>query len=73
MSVAVDKFKYKLPYKSIFGGVVAISTKVFQELNGFSNLFWGWGGKDDDMAVRIKKQKLKVERYLLPREEIMMD
>ena len=63
MSVAVDKFKYKLPYKSIFGGVVAISTKVFQELNGFSNLFWGWGGEDDDMAVRIKKQKLKVERY----------
>ena len=63
MSVAVDKFKYKLPYKDIFGGVVAISTKVFKELNGFSNLFWGWGGEDDDMAVRIKKQKLKVERY----------
>ena len=63
MSVAVDKFNYKLPYKEIFGGVVAISTNVFRELNGFSNLFWGWGGEDDDMAVRIKKQKLKVERY----------
>ena len=41
MSVAVDKFNYKLPYKEIFGGVVAISTNLFRELNGFSNLFWG--------------------------------
>jgi len=63
MSVAVDKWKYKLPYKDIFGGVVALNTATFRKLNGFSNQFWGWGGEDDDMFVRIKKLKLKVERY----------
>ena len=63
MSVAVDKWKYKLPYPDIFGGVVAIPTNIFRQLNGFSNQFWGWGGEDDDMRVRIRKLKLRVERY----------
>ena len=63
MSVAVDKFKYKLPYKTIFGGVAAISTGHFKQLNGFSNLFWGWGGEDDDMSRRIIYNKLKIIRY----------
>ena len=63
MSVAVDKFKYKLPYKTIFGGVAAISVEQFRKLNGFSNQFWGWGGEDDDMAKRIQHHRLKVTRY----------
>ena len=63
MSVAVDKFKYKLPYKTIFGGVAAIRTDQFKRLNGFSNLFWGWGGEDDDMSRRIHYRKLKIVRY----------
>ena len=63
MSVAVDKFKYKLPYKQIFGGVAAIRTDQFKRLNGFSNLFWGWGGEDDDMSKRIHYMKLKIIRY----------
>ena len=57
------KWQYKLPYNSIFGGVVAINTNQFRKLNGFSNSFWGWGGEDDDMAARIRLVKLKVERY----------
>ena len=32
MSVAVDKWKYKLPYKDIFGGVVALNTATFRYL-----------------------------------------
>ena len=63
MSVAVSKWQYKLPYPNIFGGVVAINTKQFRILNGFSNEFWGWGGEDDDMAARIKLLNLRVERY----------
>ncbi|KAF5296459.1 hypothetical protein FQR65_LT01448 [Abscondita terminalis] len=63
MSVAVDIFKYKLPYKSIFGGVSAISKEHFELLNGFSNSFWGWGGEDDDMSNRIRYHKLHISRY----------
>lgn len=63
MSVAVDSFKYRLPYREIFGGVCAISTDHFKLLNGFSNSFWGWGGEDDDMSNRIRHHKLFISRY----------
>jgi len=63
MSVAVDKFKYRLPYKDIFGGVSALSTKHFELVNGFSNQYWGWGGEDDDMSSRVRDNKLKISRY----------
>ncbi|XP_011146775.1 beta-1,4-N-acetylgalactosaminyltransferase bre-4 [Harpegnathos saltator] len=63
MSVAVDKFKYRLPYADLFGGVSAMSREHFQLVNGFSNVFWGWGGEDDDMANRIKAHGLHISRY----------
>ncbi|XP_060523256.1 beta-1,4-N-acetylgalactosaminyltransferase bre-4-like [Cylas formicarius] len=63
MSVAVDIFKYRLPYPAIFGGVSAITTEHFKLLNGFSNSFWGWGGEDDDMSNRIRYHHLHISRY----------
>ncbi|XP_076673870.1 beta-1,4-N-acetylgalactosaminyltransferase bre-4 [Andrena cerasifolii] len=63
MSVAVDKFKYRLPYADLFGGVSAMSREQFRLVNGFSNVFWGWGGEDDDMANRIKAHGLHISRY----------
>jgi len=63
MSVAVDKFQYKLPYKGLFGGVSAMSVRHFNLVNGFSNQYWGWGGEDDDMAKRLVSQKLQITRY----------
>ncbi|CAK9812937.1 Beta-1,4-N-acetylgalactosaminyltransferase bre-4 [Anthophora quadrimaculata] len=63
MSVAVDKFKYRLPYADLFGGVSAMSRQHFRLVNGFSNVFWGWGGEDDDMANRIKAHGLHISRY----------
>ena len=41
-----------------------IGTQLFDRLvNGFSNLFWGWGGEDDDMANRLRIKKLFISRY----------
>ena len=36
---------------------------MFRKLNGYSNLFWGWGGEDDDMSKRIHINRLKIQRY----------
>lgn len=63
MSVAVDVFKYKLPYSELFGGVSALTTEQFKIVNGFSNMFWGWGAEDDDMASRIKHHGYHIARY----------
>lgn len=63
MSVAIDTLNYRLPYKAIFGGVSAMSTGHYKQLNGFSNKYWGWGGEDDDMSNRITHNKLYISRY----------
>ena len=63
MSVAINTFNYKLPYKDLFGGVSAMTTNQFIEVNGFSNRFWGWGGEDDDLRRRIKAKGLELTRY----------
>ena len=62
MSVAVDKFNYKLPYATIFGGVGAFTKDHFEQINGMSNLFWGWGGEDDDLYQRISEEGFKLTR-----------
>jgi len=62
MSVAVDKFNYKLPYEAIFGGCGSFKRQHYEDINGMSNLFWGWGGEDDDLFARIKKRGYKLTR-----------
>jgi hypothetical protein len=35
-----------------FGGVNAFSAPLFENMNGFPNNFWGWGGEDDELFKR---------------------
>ncbi|XP_032432832.1 beta-1,4-galactosyltransferase 4 [Xiphophorus hellerii] len=53
---------YKLRYKGYFGGVTAMTKDQFFQVNGFSNNYWGWGGEDDDLRVRVEQQKMKIVR-----------
>ncbi|XP_071137234.1 beta-1,4-N-acetylgalactosaminyltransferase bre-4-like [Mytilus edulis] len=62
MSVAIDKFKYRLPFPRIFGGVTSLTVEQFQKVNGFPNRYFGWGGEDDDMWKRIHNAGYKVIR-----------
>jgi hypothetical protein len=63
MAVAINKFKYKLPYFKYFGGVCALTEKQFLKVNGFSNVFFGWGGEDDDMYNRVIHSGYNISRY----------
>ncbi|XP_074646690.1 beta-1,4-N-acetylgalactosaminyltransferase bre-4-like [Tubulanus polymorphus] len=65
LSVAIDIFNFKLPYSDIFGGVCAIKPQQFTQMNGFPNAYWGWGGEDDDLALRSKSAGLTITRYPL--------
>lgn len=38
LSSSLDKFRYNLPYTELFGGAVAIETKIFRHVNGMSNM-----------------------------------
>ncbi|KAM4704069.1 beta-1,4-galactosyltransferase 3-like [Rhinophrynus dorsalis] len=61
-SIAMDKFGYKLPYKSYFGGVSALTPEQYMKMNGFPNNYWGWGGEDDDIAVRVALSGMLITR-----------
>ncbi|KAJ8922144.1 hypothetical protein NQ315_004079 [Exocentrus adspersus] len=63
MSCNLDTFRYNLPYLSIFGGAISISTKQFKMVNGMSNSFYGWGGEDDDFYRRVNTSGLKPCRF----------
>uniref|UniRef100_A0AAF5DGG4 Galactosyltransferase C-terminal domain-containing protein n=1 Tax=Strongyloides stercoralis TaxID=6248 RepID=A0AAF5DGG4_STRER len=63
MSSHINKFNYELPYEYIFGGASALSISNFKLINGYNNMYWGWGMEDDDLYERIKYHKLKVSRF----------
>ncbi|KAF5909542.1 beta-1,4-galactosyltransferase 4, partial [Clarias magur] len=53
---------YRLRYKGYFGGVSAMTKDQFSKVNGFPNTYWGWGGEDDDLRIRVQLQGLKIIR-----------
>ncbi|NWR72344.1 B4GT4 galactosyltransferase, partial [Centropus unirufus] len=53
---------YRLRYRGYFGGVTALTRDQFSKVNGFSNKYWGWGGEDDDLRIRVEMQKMRVVR-----------
>ena len=76
LAVAVDKFRYRLPYKEIYGGVVMMTKTHFEQMNGFSNGFWLWGGEDDDSYNRLRlngllprRQSVDIARYKMIRHK----
>ncbi|XP_052751053.1 beta-1,4-N-acetylgalactosaminyltransferase bre-4-like [Galleria mellonella] len=46
-----------------FGGVTSMTVEQFKQANGFSNLYWGWGGEDYDMFWRMRYAGFPVVRY----------
>ena len=59
---AVDRFQYQLFMYEYTGGVAAVTRDQYQALNGFSNLYLGWGCEDEDFYIRIVDRGLTLVR-----------
>lgn len=51
-----------VPYDEMFGGVSAVNKEQMLLVNGFSNVYWGWGGEDDDLLYRLHGYNLTIHR-----------
>ena len=58
----MDRFQYQLFMQEYTGGVAAISSHHFTAINGFSNLYIGWGCEDEDFYIRIVQAGLSLVR-----------
>ena len=48
----------RLPYDSIFGGATILNDEQMRRIHGFTNVFFGWGGEDDNIALRYVTCKI---------------
>jgi len=44
----------RIVFDEYFGGVTLFPIDTFEEINGYSNEYWGWGYEDDDLLYRCK-------------------
>lgn len=63
MCSSLDEFRFNLPYRGLFGGAVAMEATTFSRINGYSNLFQGWGGEDDDLFYRLVAKNISIVRF----------
>ncbi|XP_076456736.1 beta-1,4-galactosyltransferase 2-like [Babylonia areolata] len=61
-AVGINKFMYRLPYPGYFGGVTGLSREQLEKINGNSNLYFGWGGEDDELLYRVRARGMTVAR-----------
>ncbi|CAF0951649.1 unnamed protein product [Brachionus calyciflorus] len=65
LSAFVTKFNTIVSGEALFGGVSALTKDQMKKVNGYSNLYFGWGGEDDDFRYRILQNNFKITRYPL--------
>jgi len=55
---------YTLPYDEYFGGATLFTKEHFQEVNGYSNEYWGLGYEDYDLLLRCVVKELSIIKEL---------
>ncbi len=54
LCTCAQSFHYQPSYASMVGGALILQTKHFEEIDGMSNHFFGWGQEDDDLYGRLR-------------------
>lgn len=74
-----SQFNYQHCYDRFFGGVVGMTKEHYELVNGFSNMFRGWGGEDDHMynsfiqkgVVPDRRMGNRFENFIHPRLDVL--
>lgn len=58
-------WRTKYTSEQFLGGILSVSWKDFEKVNGYPNQFWGWGGEDDVLRNRFIQAKIPIYRPTL--------
>ncbi|XP_030831473.1 beta-1,4-galactosyltransferase 5-like [Strongylocentrotus purpuratus] len=61
-----DTVPFRLPYGEFFGAVAGLTKANIRSINGFPNVYWGWGGEDDEIYKRVRDARLIITRHKGP-------
>eukprot|EP00042_Codosiga_hollandica_P030753 m.180386 g.180386 ORF g.180386 m.180386 type:complete len:617 (+) comp53444_c0_seq3:183-2033(+) len=62
MHIAAPGLHPVYAYEQFTGAIVSITVKDYRSIDGFSNIFWGWGGEDNEFRSRINRLGFEVHR-----------
>ncbi len=48
-------------FDTYFGGVTMFPSEQFEEIDGYSNKYWGWGYEDNDLLLRCEEKFIKLD------------
>ena len=51
----------KVVFDEYFGGVTMFPTKLFEQIDGYSNKYWGWGYEDTDLLFRCRQHNIPLD------------
>eukprot|EP00445_Apocalathium_hangoei_P058412 CAMPEP_0204096206 /NCGR_PEP_ID=MMETSP0360-20130528/191819_1 /ASSEMBLY_ACC=CAM_ASM_000342 /TAXON_ID=268821 /ORGANISM="Scrippsiella Hangoei, Strain SHTV-5" /LENGTH=954 /DNA_ID=CAMNT_0051045541 /DNA_START=50 /DNA_END=2914 /DNA_ORIENTATION=- len=63
LSGEIECCSWSAPYPDNVGGVVSLSPAHWNQINGFSNEYDGWGGEDDDLYLRLKQIRYQINGF----------
>ena len=56
--------KLPIPYEEFIGGVFLINKEHFEQINGFSGEYWGWGYEDNDLLERMRTKDIPLDSFV---------
>lgn len=62
LASSISRYQYSMPSYILVGGIIAFTKMQFELINGYSNMFFLWGGEDDDVYRRLVEAGCIIER-----------
>jgi hypothetical protein len=50
-------------HELFLGTLISFSSKAFKKINGYPNNFWGWGGEDVALSIRLNANNINTVLY----------
>lgn len=78
LATECSQYNYTHLYDGYFGGVIGLDKEHYEMVNGFSNMFRGWGGEDDHFRnsfiakgiTPLKRMGNRFENFTHPRPDV---